>query len=185
MFTSASTGVPKGICVSHRATMSHRAYPPARLHAGPGRRHAQMFSPGFDVSIAEIFGALTHGATLVLPDAGDPFAHLGRAHATMVTPSFLAVCAPADLANLDTIYLIGEAVPHHLADTWCVGGRTVYNAYGPCECTIAALFKRLEPGQPVTLGRTIPRVGVYILDDERRPVPVGVGGDLPYWSPGD
>ncbi|KXJ85042.1 hypothetical protein Micbo1qcDRAFT_237604 [Microdochium bolleyi] len=177
MFTSGSTGVPKGICISHRSTISHLAYGPARLHAAPGRRHAQMFSPGFDVCIAELFGTLCYGATLVLPSAEDPFAHLGRVHATMMTPSFLSVCAPADLANLDSIYLIGEAVPQSLADKWCAG-RTVYNAYGPCECTIAALFKRLEPGEPVTLGRAIPRLGVYILDDERQPVPVGVVGEI-------
>ncbi|KAJ2902519.1 putative non-ribosomal peptide synthetase SirP [Zalerion maritima] len=177
MFTSGSTGTPKGIRVTHHATLSHLAYEPARLHARPGRRHAHMFSPGFDVSIAEVFGALCFGATLVLKDMDDPFAHLARVHATMITPSFLSVCSPDELTNLDTIYLIGEAVPQSLSDRWS-DRKLVYNAYGPCECTIACLFARLEPGKPVTLGRTIPRVGAYVLDPCGRPAPIGVAGEI-------
>lgn len=177
MFTSGSTGTPKGIKVTHRATLSHLSYEPARMHARPTRRHAQIFSPGFDVNIAEIFGTLCYGATLVLKDAGDPFAHLRRVNATMITPSLLSVLSPTDLKNLDTIYLIGEAVPQSLSDRWSEG-RTLYNFYGPCECTIAALYTRLQPGRPVTLGRTIPRVGAYVLDARGRPAPVGVMGEI-------
>ncbi|KAM0547795.1 hypothetical protein ACHAPJ_010256 [Fusarium lateritium] len=177
MFTSGSTGTPKGIKVTHRAALSHLSYAPARMHARPGRRHAQIFSPGFDVNIAEIFGTLCYGATLVLKDVDDAFAHLHRVNATMITPSFLSVLSPDDLKNLDTIYLIGEAVSQSLSDRWS-SGRTLYNFYGPCECTIAALYTRLQPGQLVTLGRPVPRVGVYILDAHSRPVPVGVMGEI-------
>ncbi|KAM3453120.1 hypothetical protein MY3296_004047 [Beauveria thailandica] len=177
MFTSGSTGTPKGIRVTHRATLSHLSFKPARMHASPGRRHAQIFSPGFDVNIAEIFGTLCYGATLVLKDAADPFAHLHQAHATMITPSLLTILSPTKLQNLDTIYLIGEAVPQALSDRWSVG-RTLYNFYGPCECTIAALHKHLQPGEQVTLGRTVPRVGAYVLDPHGSPSPVGVVGEI-------
>ncbi|KAK4153855.1 acetyl-CoA synthetase-like protein [Chaetomidium leptoderma] len=169
IFTSGSTGHPKGVRVTHRATLSHLAYAPARLHSRPGRRQAQVFSPGFDVNLAEVFGTLCFGATLVLKDPKDPFAHLARVHAAMMTPSLLAAGPPpGELRNLDTIYLIGEAVPQDLADRWA-----------PDRCTIAALFKRLLPKQPVALGRAIPRVGVYLLDRaSSRPVPVGVTGEI-------
>ncbi|KAF2869633.1 putative non-ribosomal peptide synthetase SirP [Massariosphaeria phaeospora] len=177
IFTSGSTGTPKGVCVNHEAVLSYLSYPPARMHAAPGRRHAQMFSAGFDVNIAEIFGTLCYGATLVLKDPTDPYLHLSKVHATMVTPSFLSVCQTEDLKNLDTILFAGEAVPQALSDRWSVD-RRVYNSYGPCECTIGALFKFLVPGEPVTLGRPIPRVEVYILDRHARPVPKGVIGEL-------
>ncbi|KAG6122579.1 NRPS protein [Claviceps humidiphila] len=177
MFTSGSTGTPKGIRVTHRATMSHLSFEPARLHARPGRRHAQVFSPGFDVNIAEIFGTLCYGATLVLKDPVDPFAHLSRVDAAMITPSFLSILSPTELQNLDSIYLIGEAVSQSLADRWSPG-RVLYNFYGPCECTIAVAYARLEIGRPVTLGKTIPRVGCYILDRLLRPVSVGVIGEI-------
>lgn len=177
IFTSGSTGVPKGVRVNHRAVVSYLSYEPARMHAAPGRRHAQMFSAGFDVSIAEIFGTLCFGATLVLKDPTDPYDHLTRVNATMITPSFLSVCSPKDLGNLDTILFAGEAVPQSLSDRWS-GHRRLYNSYGPCECTIGALFKLLSPGKKVTLGRTIPRVGVYLLDAQNNPVPIGVTGEL-------
>lgn len=177
MFTSGSTGTPKGIKVTHRATLSHLSFEPARLHARPGRRHAQMFSPGFDVSIAEIFGTLCYGATLVLKDDADGLAHLSRVNATMATPSLLATLPPDQFRNLDTIYLIGEDVPQVLCDSWA-GGRTLYNFYGPCECTIAATWTQIEPGKPVTIGKTVPRVGAYVLDRYKRPVPAGVIGEI-------
>jgi amino acid adenylation domain-containing protein len=176
-FTSGSTGVPKGVCIEHQSVVSYLCYGPARMDARPGRRHSQMFSPGFDVNVAEIFGSLCYGATLVLADPTDPFAHLSRVDATMITPSFLSVCDPNDFPNLDTILFAGEAVPQVLADRWA-GSRTVYNSYGPCECTIGCLFQPLQPGREVTLGRTIPRVGVYILDSENHPAPIGVPGEI-------
>lgn len=177
MFTSGSTGAPKGVRITNRAVLSHLSFEPARLHARPGRRHAQIFSPGFDVSIAELFGTLCYGATLVLKDPANPIAHLGRVNATMATPSLLSTLPPTQFQNLDTIYLIGEDVSQALCDTWA-GGRTVYNFYGPCECTIAATFTQLVPGNSVTIGKPIPRVGAYILDKYMRPAPVGVIGEI-------
>ncbi|OKL56657.1 hypothetical protein UA08_08292 [Talaromyces atroroseus] len=176
-FTSGSTGVPKGVRIKHQSVVSYLAHGPARMDARPGRRHAQMFSPGFDVNQAEIFGTLCYGATLVLVDPLDPFAHLSRVNATMITPSFLSVCEPEDYPNLDTILFAGESVPQALADRWA-GSRTVYNSYGPCECTIGCLFKQLRPYEEVTLGQSIDRVGVYILDSHNRPVPVGLPGEI-------
>lgn len=177
IFTSGSTGVPKGARIRHEAILSYISYPPARIHAGPGRKNAQMYSVGFDASIAEVLGAICYGATLVLKDPEDPLAHLHQVHATMVTPSLLGTCSPEDFMNLDTIFLGGETVSQHLADSWSQG-RRLYNAYGPCECAVGCLFSHLRHGEKVTLGYPVPRMAVYLLDAKRRPVPVGVPGEI-------
>ena len=54
IFTSGTTGIPKGVLATHQGLLSYISYPPARLHAVPGRRIAQMFSVGFDACAAEI-----------------------------------------------------------------------------------------------------------------------------------
>jgi gliotoxin/aspirochlorine biosynthesis peptide synthetase len=91
VFTSGSTHIPEEVRVSHVGVLSLLRHPPARLYFGPGRRIAETFSVGFDGCIAEIFGSLIYGATLVLKDPTDPFAHLRGADAVMATPSLLAI----------------------------------------------------------------------------------------------
>ncbi len=177
VFTSGSTGTPKGVQANHLGILSYVSFPPARLHAGPGRRNAQLFSVGFDACTAEIFGTLCYGATLVLKSADHPFSHLQRADATMATPSFLATCRLEDFENLDTIVLGGEAIPQSLADNWSKG-RRLYNGYGPCECTVGSVFKQIIPGEKVTLGKPIPRMIAYVLDEAKNPVPIGVSGEI-------
>lgn len=112
VFTSGSTGKPKGVQVHHLGILSYLSFPPARLHASPGRRNAQLFSVGFDACVAEVFGTLCYGSTLCLKDPEHPFDHLRRVDATMATPSFLSTCRPDDFKNLDTVCLacLGRAI---------------------------------------------------------------------------
>ena len=105
VFTSGSTGKPKGVQAHHLGILSYLSFPPARLHASPGRRNAQLFSVGFDACVAEVFGTLLYGSTLYLKDPEHPFDHLKRVDATMATPSFLSTCRPDDFKNLDTVCL--------------------------------------------------------------------------------
>ena len=105
VFTSGSTGKPKGVQAHHLGILSYLSFPPARLHASPGRRNAQLFSVGFDACVAEVFGTLCYGSTLYLKDPEHPFDHLQRVDATMATPSFLSTCRPDDFRNLDTVCL--------------------------------------------------------------------------------
>ena len=177
VFTSGSTGVPKGVRVSHIGILSLLTHPPARLHAGPRRRIAQAFSVGFDGCTAEIFGSLTYGATLVLKDPTDPFFHLESVDSVMATPSLLATLPASDLQNLETVVFLGEAVPQGLADTWA-DGRRLYNAYGPCECAFLSTIAPLPSGRKVTLGNAVPRMNVRLLDAQKRLVPVGIVGEI-------
>lgn len=129
------------------------ANPSVRLFAGPGRRIAQLFSAGmfktyqyfgvldtnevihhvgFDIATLEMFGTLCYGGTLVLKEPTDPFEHLKRVHAAIVTPSVLSACSPNDYPHLDTIVVGGEPVPQSVIKTWG-DGRRLINGYGPSE----------------------------------------------------
>jgi amino acid adenylation domain-containing protein len=176
-FTSGTTGIPKGVQIAHRQVLGLLSHPEARLRSQPGQRNAQTMSVGFDVSIAEVFGTLCFGATLILQDSTDPYAHLTKVDATMATPSLLSSMNPQDYPNLHTILLAGESVPQSLVDIWAPN-RHLYNGYGPCECSILVSITRLEKDREVTVGRSIKGTVCYIFDHEKQPVPIGVPGDL-------
>lgn len=169
--------MPKGVITHARGLLSYIAYGPARLHASPGRRIAQMFSVGFDATAAEIFGTLCYGGTLILKHTGDILAHLRTAHAAMMTPSFASSLDPSEFANLDTVVFGGEAVPQHLSDLWS-RSRRLYNAYGPCECTVGSGFSQLYPHSEVVLGRPIPGMRAYVMTRHRTLAPRGVTGEI-------
>lgn len=182
VFTSGTTGTPKAVPLTNQALLSYIWFPPARLHTTPARRNGQMFSVGSDVCAAEIFGTLCFGGTLVLKDPQNQLVHLRSVNAVIVTPAFLSNSRPQDFPNLDTIVSGGDVMSQGAGETWS-RGRRLYNIYGPCECSIGAFSKLLEPNVTVTLGRPIPRVSAYILDHQDLPVPIGIPGEIVLTGP--
>ncbi|KAF7168105.1 hypothetical protein CNMCM6106_003431 [Aspergillus hiratsukae] len=176
-FTSGSTGKPKGVLCTHQGLVAFQRDREVRLFAQPGRKIAQIMSLSFDGSIHELFSALSYGATLVLPQPNEPFAHLLEVDACILTPSVAAIMDPKDYPNLVTVYLVGEQVPQEVNDRWgsCA---TLYNMYGPTEATCGATIKRLLPNRRVTIGRPNPSTRIYILDRHRRLVPRGMTGQI-------
>jgi acyl-CoA synthetase (AMP-forming)/AMP-acid ligase II len=83
-----------------------------------------------------------------------------------------------DIPSLQTIIVAGEACPAPVVTRWAKG-RHLWNAYGPTEATICAsmIECRAGEGKP-SIGRPIANVRIYLLDDARRPVPIGVPGEL-------
>jgi non-ribosomal peptide synthetase component F len=99
-FTSGSTGTPKGVLCTHAGLVAFQSSLDVRLFAAPGRRIAHVMSVAFDGSIHELFSALTHGATLVLPSGSDPFGHLRSVDAAILTPSLARVLDPDEFERL-------------------------------------------------------------------------------------
>jgi amino acid adenylation domain-containing protein len=200
MYTSGSTGSPKGVMVTHSnllfSTRARRAYYPDAPDA------FLLLSPlGFDSSVAGLFWTLTSGGTLVLPRPGEEkdvrrlaaLVHRHEVSHTLCVPSLYALlldhASPKQLVTLRTVIVAGEACPpalparhyEQLPDT------TLYNEYGPTETTVWATVHRVEAQSPyatVPIGRPIPGVQVYILDKQQRLVPPGIPGELYIGGPG-
>ncbi|KKO99871.1 hypothetical protein THAR02_08035 [Trichoderma harzianum] len=176
VFTSGSTGIPKGVALHNRSILMVINDEINCMFSRPGRRHAQVYALGFDVVLVELFGSLCYGGTLVLKDPSDPLRHLKRVDATYSKPSLLAALSPEEFPNLDTIGLAGEPVPQSLVDRW--SHKRLFNFYGPSECGPISTRTELRPGEQVTIGRAIPRLDIYLLDHHRCLVPLGVTGEI-------
>lgn len=189
IYTSGTTGTPKGVEIEHRNIANLVAGDLAEFALGPGDRVVQGSSPAYDSSLEEIWLALASGATLVVMDdaaaRGGPdvvgWLQAERATVFCPPPTLLRATGCADpraaLPDLRLLYVGGEALPQDLADRWAAGRRMV-NGYGPTECAVTCVRGDVRVGQPVGIGRAIPGMAAYVLNDALEEVAAGTRGEL-------
>lgn len=202
LYTSGTTGEPKGIEISHQALVNHSTAMAKHYGLQSGDRVLQFASISFDVAAEECFPTWTAGATVVLrPNEPVPafsdFRRFIEDHGLTV----LNLPTPYWSEWIDEIERSGTALPRSirlvivgsekvLPDSlvrWqrLAGDRIAWcNSYGPTEAAITASYfvpERQEnwiSASTVPIGRPIANVELYVLDPAMQPVPVGVAGEL-------
>jgi amino acid adenylation domain-containing protein len=187
IYTSGSTGTPKGVVVAHRGLCNLATAQIRAFNVQPSSRVLQFAALSFDASVTEFTMAFLSGATLVIAPRedlmpGERLISLLRDQAiTTVTfpPSVLALLPPEEFPDLRTIVVAGEACGAELVHRWAVAGRLFCNAYGPTENTVCISIAECAPdGRKTTIGRPLANVQVYVLDENVRPAPLGVPGEI-------
>ncbi len=188
LYTSGSTGQPKGVEVEHRGLLNLAIAQSQAFHVNQESRVLQFASFNFDASVSEIFMTWVAGGTLCLVKSetllvGDTLIRcLEELEITVVTlpPSVLAVLPTTQLPHLKSLILAGETPSLDVVKRWS-SNRELFNAYGPTEATVCATIGKWDPNQlphRLSIGRPIANTQVYILDRHLQPVPVGITGEM-------
>jgi len=194
MYTSGSTGGPKGVAVTHRNLVSSLR---ARAHYYPETvdRFLLTFSLAFDGSLIGIFWTLLQGGQLVIPPESayrEPAALAALikqhriSHVAWVPSLYNFVLGEAVNTQLDSLRIVitgGESLSLKLVRRHyeLLPHATLYNEYGPTEATVwCSVYKttRQELGARVPIGKPIDHIQLYVLDANLDPVPTGVPGEL-------
>ncbi|WP_277758205.1 non-ribosomal peptide synthetase [Pseudomonas sp. A34-9] len=185
IYTSGSTGLPKGVMVEHRTLGNLIDWHCAAFDLRAGSHTSSLAGFGFDAMAWEIWPALCVGATVHLaPSGGDSEDIDGLLDWWCAQPlevSFL----PTPIAE----YAFSKQLEHPTLRVLLIGGDrlrqfsqqqsfAVINNYGPTEATVVATCGQIEAGQALHIGKPVSNATVYLLDEQQRPVPIGVSGEL-------
>ncbi|MER7056138.1 amino acid adenylation domain-containing protein [Streptomyces sp. NPDC000351] len=195
MFTSGSTGTPKGVAVTHGAVVNGVQDLSRTVGVEAGSRMLAATSVNFDVSVFEIFTALTTGATVEIVRDVLELAERGTWAGTTISavPTvFSALLDQLGTARADgggpgldvaTVVFAGEALTADLVRKVrdALPGARVVNAYGQTEsfyATTHTLPGRPDPAGAVPVGRPLANMRAHVLGPDLAPVPPGVIGEL-------
>lgn len=189
LYTSGSTGRPKGVPITHRNLLNFLL---SMLHE-PGMtaqdRLLAITTIAFDISGLELYLPLLCGAEIVLVDAvtaRDGYALLKLVEREKITflqatPATWRMMLAAGWVRKFPLKALcgGEALHTELAASLLKRCDSLWNMYGPTEATVWASLKQIRlSDEVITVGRPIPNMQLYVLDENGQPVDVGVVGEI-------
>ena len=190
IFTSGTTGLPKGVAVTHRSAAAF-VDAESRLFLqdaplGPGDRVLAGLSVAFDASCEEMWLAWAHGACLVpaprsiVKSGLDLGPWLRDRDITVIStvPTLAQMWSDAMLAGIRMVILGGEACPPELAARLAGPGREVWNTYGPTEATVVSCAARMDGSGEVSIGVPLDGWDLAVVDAAGHPVGYGESGEL-------
>ena len=195
LYTSGSTGQPKGVEVTHGSLADYVAWAARRYAGGKHLTWPLFTSPAFDLTLTSIFVPLASAGTILIypTDVGAGALLVRRVFeddqvdVVKLTPSHLALVRDLDLSRsrVRTLIVGGEDLTRAMAlgASTALGGRVeILNEYGPTEATVACMLHRFDPvadtRSSVPIGRPSDNARVHVLDPSGRPVPRGVAGEI-------
>jgi amino acid adenylation domain-containing protein len=194
LFTSGSTGAPKGHILEHRNLVSSLTAIGKAMSLNRDTRMLQFAAYVWDMSIAEMHGTLLAGGCVCVPSdearesAVAAYIAADRVNTAIFTPTVLRLLTPRE-APLATIMSIGEPVDLESADMWAAAGCRFFNAWGPSETACVSAMAELTPESPYrgNIGRPLASA-LWLVDprdaDAGRLVPVGAVGEIVVEGPG-
>jgi amino acid adenylation domain-containing protein len=198
LFTSGSTGIPKGVVITHAMVDAFLNWALPYFGTMPGDRISGHPPLHFDLSTFDIYGTLSAGAELhlvppgfALPAQLAAFIRDSELTQWFSVPSTFALMArfnlPADhdFPALERIIWCGEVLPTPVLAHWMrrVPHPSYTNLYGPTEATIASSYHTVheipaDESEPIPIGRACAGEDLVVLDEERRPVAPGEIGEV-------
>ena len=191
LFTSGSTGVPKGFVIRHRSLCTCQNASNDRLGLDSSVRMLQFAAFVFDLSIGEIFGPLIRGACVCIPSEKQrmnsirEFIRESRSSWAYLTPAYARILRPESVPSLKFLMFAGEAVPRDVFEQW-FGKVRLVNAWGPAEASTFSSFYEYTSlnDSPGTIGRPIGNF-CWIVDpeDHNKLAPIGTAGEVVIQGP--
>ncbi|KAF1914536.1 putative nonribosomal peptide synthase [Ampelomyces quisqualis] len=192
VFTSGTTGTPKGIQIEHYSICSSLLALAKLAGVSNRTRYYQFSSYAFDAGFGEILMTLTSGGCVCIPSDGDRLNNLAKsicaynADTVLLTPTVVRLLSPSDVPCLTTLISGGERVTQDIVELW--GGiLNLIIVYGPAETTVACVAKKATPPFDSATRVGFPlnsRIWIALLDNPNKLAPVGAIGEIVVEGPG-
>ncbi|MCK0137087.1 amino acid adenylation domain-containing protein [Arenibacter sp. S6351L] len=195
LYTSGSTGMPKGVMVSHKALNNYLQWASTFYNIDTNSVFPLFTSIGFDLTISATFLPLMNGGKVVVYREGmlGPDISLiqvldeNKVNSIKITPAHISLMQVRNLegSKIKTMIVGGEDLKVGIAKSiyeYMGKDVTIFNEYGPTEATVGCIVCKFNPEQhqdvSVPIGKVIDNMNAYILDINKNLVPKGVVGEL-------